>query len=171
MLCLMINILSSSNKLQIQMMNGRKWMLIISELEKEDYKEKSYNQLKIGKYKIKKNANNTFICLFCERKKKQAFQFIVLLKHASRIATCSSKRRIKVKAKHLALAKYLKRDLVNELDNSNSQAKPNELEKAIASYDEMFVWPWIVIIENIFEKLKHEPEDCDSKHWLRNFEL
>ncbi|TKY73106.1 Factor of DNA methylation 1 [Spatholobus suberectus] len=143
----------------------------ISESEKEDYKEKSYDQLKAGKYKIK-NANATLRCPFCEGKKKQTFQFKDLLQHAFGIGRGSSKRRVKVKAKHLALAQYLKEDLSNELEN-NSQGKPHELEIAIEqpNPDERFVWPWTVIVADIFGKPKDESEECDSKHWLRKFEL
>ncbi|RDX80339.1 Factor of DNA methylation 1, partial [Mucuna pruriens] len=143
----------------------------ISESEKEDYKEKSYDQLKAGKYKIK-NANATLRCPFCEGKKKQAFQFKDLLQHASGIGSGSSKRSVKVRAKHLALSQYLKEDLSNELDNSNSQAKPHDLEIVIEqpNPDDRFVWPWTAIVANIFGKPQHEPEDYDSKHWLRKFE-
>ncbi|RDX70380.1 Factor of DNA methylation 1, partial [Mucuna pruriens] len=143
----------------------------ISESEKEDYKEKSYDQLKAGKYKIK-NANGTLRCPFCEGKKKQAFQFKDLLQHASGICPGSSKRSVNERAKHLALAQYLKEDLSNELDNSNSQAKLHELEIVIEqpNPDDRFVWPWTAIVTNIFGKPQHEPEDYDSKHWLRKFE-
>ncbi|KAL2322141.1 hypothetical protein Fmac_026520 [Flemingia macrophylla] len=148
----------------------------ISESEKEEYKEKSYNQLRAGKYKIK-NPNATLRCPFCEGKKKQEFQFKDLLQHASGIGTGSYKRRVILKAKHLALAQYLEEDLSNELNIDDSQAKPQELEIAIeqANPDEKFVWPWTVIVANIFKKPQHEPEACDDdvdgNHWLRKFEL
>ncbi|KAK7304796.1 hypothetical protein VNO77_42685 [Canavalia gladiata] len=143
----------------------------ISESEKEDYKEKSYNKLKAGKYKVK-IANATFRCPFCEGKKKQAFQFRDLLQHAFGIGI-GTKRSMKVKAKHLALEKYLRVDLSNELDN-NSHAKPHELERTVEHFpnpEERFVWPWTVIVANIFRKPMHEPEDYDSNHWLKRFEL
>ncbi|KAK7411593.1 hypothetical protein VNO78_03028 [Psophocarpus tetragonolobus] len=145
----------------------------ISESEKEEYKEKTYDQLTAGKYKVK-NSNGTLRCPFCEGKKKQAFGFKDLLQHASGVGTGSSKRREKIKAKHLALAQYLKEDLSNELDNNdNSQANSQEMEIVIENpnTDERFVWPWTVIVANIFGMQKHEPEKCDSKHWLKKFEL
>lgn len=144
----------------------------ISESEKEDYKEKIYNQFRAGKYKIK-NANGTLRCPFCEGKKKQAFQFKDLLQHASGVGKGSYRRREKVKAKHLALAQYLKADLSNELDNNSSQASPHELETVIEqpNPDERFVWPWTAIVANIFGKPMNEPEEYDSNHWLRKFDL
>ena len=65
-----------------------------SDISEDDYKEKSYNELKAGKYKVK-NPNATFRCPFCEgkKKKKQAYQFKELLQHASGIGIDSAKRR------------------------------------------------------------------------------
>ncbi|KAK7304108.1 hypothetical protein RJT34_15162 [Clitoria ternatea] len=131
----------------------------ISESEKEECKDESYEELKAGKYKIK-NANATFRCPFCEGKKKQAFQFKDLLQHASGIGIGSSKRRVKIKAKHLALAKYLKESDNNSLPN-------HELEEPNA--DEVFVWPWTVIVANVFHDQPID-NDFDTKHWLKRFE-
>ena len=36
---------------------------------------------------------------------------------------------------------------------------------------ERFVWPWTMIVANIFGNKKNEPKDYDRKHWLRKFEL
>ncbi|KAJ1436926.1 Zinc finger-XS domain [Sesbania bispinosa] len=138
----------------------------ISQSEKDGYKEKSYNKLKAGKYKIK-NPNATLRCPFCEGKKKQAFQFGELLQHASGIGTGSSKRSIKIKAKHLALAKFLEEDLSTELS-----PKPElEIANEQTNLEERFVWPWKGIVANIFRNPKHDPEDFDSEHWLRKFEV
>lgn len=44
--------------------------LDMSESEKGDYTKRLYNQLKVGKYKIIKNTNNTFKCLFLVKTRK-----------------------------------------------------------------------------------------------------
>ncbi|XP_061356217.1 factor of DNA methylation 5-like [Gastrolobium bilobum] len=141
----------------------------ISECEMDDFIEKSYNQLKAGKYKKIKNPNSTFRCPFCEGKKKRSFQFGELLLHASGIGIGSSKRSIQIKAKHLALAKYLKEDISNEFDDSLS--KPVlEIANEQPKQDQMFVWPWKGIVANILGKSNHESENNDSELWLKRFE-
>ncbi|RHN64917.1 putative XS domain-containing protein [Medicago truncatula] len=98
----------------------------ISESEIEEYSDKPYKELKDGKYKVK-NLNGTLRCPYCAGKKKQEFKYKDLMQHETGVSKGSANRNAKQKANHLALAKYLETDLVNEAD----QIPPPALAEAV----------------------------------------
>ncbi|CAM8920417.1 unnamed protein product [Rhodiola kirilowii] len=119
----------------------------ISDSEIEEYEDTSYEELKNGKHQVKL-SDATLTCPYCSKKKKKEFGYKDLLQHASSIGKGSSqKRSARDKANHLALMKYLEKDLASV----NGQPKPaNEAEPPSGcDQDEMFVWPWIGILVNI----------------------
>ncbi|CAJ2656480.1 unnamed protein product [Trifolium pratense] len=131
----------------------------ISESEIEEYFEKPYKQLKDGNYKVK-NVNGTLRCPYYAGKKKQEFKYKDLLQHASGVGKGSANRSAKQKANHLALAKYLETDLINEAD----QIPQPDLIQPVnqpAHPVENYVWPWTGIIVNIKRKLQ------DPAYWLK----
>ncbi|CAJ2656487.1 unnamed protein product [Trifolium pratense] len=131
----------------------------ISESEIEEYFEKPYKQLKDGNYKVK-NVNGTLRCPYYAGKKKQEFKYKDLLQHASGVGKGSANRSAKQKANHLALAKYLETDLINEAD----QIPQPDLIQPVnqpAHPVENYAWPWTGIIVNIKRKLQ------DPAFWLK----
>ncbi|KAK9274866.1 hypothetical protein L1049_022120 [Liquidambar formosana] len=139
----------------------------ISESEINDHKEKPYEQLKAGKYKVK-NSSATFRCPFCAGKRKQEYRYDELLQHASGVATGSVYRSGKQKANHLALTKYLENDIADESSSTQHKAEPRSVAEN-HEQDELFVWPWKGIVANIMRKPKREKEVNESVHWLRKF--
>ncbi|QCE01232.1 hypothetical protein DEO72_LG7g2527 [Vigna unguiculata] len=84
------------------------------------YVDISYQELKKGTYKVK-NSDETFICPYCPER-KQDYKYRELLNHASGVGRSSSeKRTAKEKANHLALVKYLEKDLAY-LDGTSKPA-------------------------------------------------
>lgn len=132
----------------------------ISESEIVEYKEKPYEQLKTGKYKVK-GTNGTLRCPFCAGKKKQDYRYKDLLQHASGVAKGSANRSAKQKANHLALAKYLETDLASESDQAPRAVEPKPVTRT-QEQDDLFVWPWIGIITNIVTEQK-------NAYWLKKF--
>ncbi|XP_057969603.1 factor of DNA methylation 1-like [Malania oleifera] len=141
----------------------------ISESEMENYLERSYEQLKNGKYRVK-NPTATFRCPFCLGKRKQEYRFTELLQHASGVGTGSSNRSIKEKVNHLALAKYLEKDIAHESGALQSQDEMKSIGKVTEhpKQNELFVWPWKGIVANI-SKPRHFNEVSECEHWLRKF--
>lgn len=138
----------------------------ISESEMEDYEDKSYERLKNGSYNVK-NSDETFNCPYCPKKRKRDFLYKELLQHAAGVGTCNSKKRsAKDKANHLALVKYLERELAVVPDPSEPAPGPSQLEPGALQpkpeidppidldHDELFVWPWIGIVVNIPTEFK-----------------
>lgn len=139
----------------------------VSDSEIEYYLEKPYEQLKAGNYIIQ-NPNSTFRCPFCG-KKRQEYRYHELLQHASGVGAGSANRRsAKNKAKHLALARYLKESLVDDSRSTLSKAEPGQVIEQLKQ-DELFVWPWKGIVANIPRQQKHEKVVNESVHWLRKF--
>uniref|UniRef100_A0A0D9VW21 Factor of DNA methylation 1-5/IDN2 domain-containing protein n=1 Tax=Leersia perrieri TaxID=77586 RepID=A0A0D9VW21_9ORYZ len=126
------------------------------------YEDKTFNQLKAGKLKVK-HGNKTFRCPFCPGKKKQDYNLKDLLQHASGIGA-ASKRKVKVRATHLALARYLKVDLAGSLESPLQLAmveyKPPENE-------EKYVWPWMGILVNLPTELKEKGSVGEAEERLR----
>ncbi|MED6167609.1 hypothetical protein PIB30_004420 [Stylosanthes scabra] len=74
--------------------------------------ERSYEQLKMGNHNVK-ISDETFTCPYCPKKRKRDYAYRELLEHASGVGQSSSqKRNATEKADHLALLKYLKKDLM-----------------------------------------------------------
>lgn len=123
----------------------------ISESEMDEYEDKTYEKLKNGNHNVK-NSNETFTCPYCPKKKKRDYLYKELLQHASGVGNSSSdKRSAKEKANHLALVKYLEKDLA-------SPSKPvNENDPPVGcDHDEKLVWPWTGIVVNIPTKRTEE---------------
>ncbi|RHN64919.1 putative XS domain-containing protein [Medicago truncatula] len=133
----------------------------ISESEIEEYSDKPYKELKDGKYKVK-NLNGTLRCPYCAGKKKQEFKYKDLMQHATGVSKGSANRNAKQKANHLALAKYLETDLVNEADQIPPPALAEAVNQPVPQV-ENYVWPWTGIIVNIKSNFN------DSGYWLKEF--
>lgn len=116
----------------------------ISESEIIDCIDKIYSQLHSKHYKVKKSG--TYKCPFCPAKKKQAYQYRDLLRHATGIGM-SGKHQTKIKAQHQALAKYMKNHLANAalLDQPMivDPVPPQRKNK------DKYVWPWMGILVNL----------------------
>ncbi|ESW28374.1 hypothetical protein PHAVU_003G281400 [Phaseolus vulgaris] len=122
----------------------------MSESEISEYEDKTYEELRNGVQNVKtSNENGTFICPYCPRKRKQDYLYNELLQHASGVGQSSSKKRkARDKANHLALVKYLEKDLV-DVDAPAKDSKPTDESDSSVNCDEQFVWPWIGIVVNI----------------------
>nr|KJB67636.1 hypothetical protein B456_010G201400 [Gossypium raimondii] len=119
----------------------------ISESEMEEYEDKSYEKLKNGKYTVMV-SDETYTCPYCPKSNKQKYRYKDLLQHASGVGNSSSaKRKPRVKANHLALARYLETDLVPVV----SSPKPvvEEDPPSGCDHDEKIVWPCTGIVVNI----------------------
>lgn len=124
----------------------------ISESEIEEYEDKSLEELKSGNHKVKV-SNETFTCPYCPKKRKRDYQYKEILQHASGVGSGSSKKRsIRDKANHLALAKYLEKEVSVNVGPSQPTTEVDSL--ADHDGDEMFVWPWIGIVVNIPTEIK-----------------
>ncbi|BAT82044.1 hypothetical protein LR48_Vigan07g220200 [Vigna angularis] len=122
----------------------------ISESEISEYEDKKYGELRNGVQNVKtSNENGTFICPYCPRKRKQDYLYKELLQHASGVGQSSSKKRkARDKANHLALVKYLEKDLM-DVDVPAKDSKPTDESDPSVNSHEQFVWPWIGIVVNI----------------------
>ncbi|EOY18112.1 XH/XS domain-containing protein isoform 5 [Theobroma cacao] len=113
----------------------------------EEYEDKSYEKLKNGKHNIKV-SEETYTCPYCPKKKKRDYLYKELLQHASGVGNSNSeKRSAKEKANHLALVKYLEKDLVAVGSSSKTAAEEDPLSGY--DHDEKIVWPWTGIVVNI----------------------
>ncbi|CAL4943041.1 unnamed protein product [Urochloa decumbens] len=79
----------------------------LSEMDIDDYADKSYLDLKSGKL-VARLGTDRFSCPFCLGKKKQDCRYNELLQHA--VGVGASNHAAKVNANHQALAKLLKED-------------------------------------------------------------
>ncbi|XP_057786999.1 factor of DNA methylation 1-like isoform X2 [Salvia miltiorrhiza] len=123
----------------------------ISDSEINEYKEKPYELLKAGTYKVK-GPNGSFRCPFCAGKKKQDYQYNHLFQHAIGVAKGAASRSAKQKANHLALATFLENDLANEAEPLPQQSVPLPASKPGES--ELYCWPWVGIVANIQDESK-----------------
>lgn len=137
-----------------------------SDSEINEYKEKPYELLRAGTYKVK-GPNGSLRCPFCAGKKKQDYQYNHLLQLAIGVAKGSASRSAKQKANHLALATFLETDLANEAEPLPQHAIP--LPAAKPEKSELYCWPWVGIVTNI----QDEPKDGDCvdgyAYWLKKF--
>ncbi|XVF26498.1 hypothetical protein REPUB_Repub14bG0021400 [Reevesia pubescens] len=140
----------------------------ISESEINDYKEKPYDQLRSGKYKVKA-LNGSLRCPFCAGKKKQDYKYKDLLQHASGVGKGSASRSAKQKANHLALAKYLEIDLAGEVDETLRPTLPQAVVDQTPEQIDLYVWPWMGIIMNVVADSKNIEALHDQGYWLKRF--
>lgn len=123
---------------------------------------KSYEELKKGSLKVK-TSEETFACPYCP-KRKWDYKYNELLNHALGVGQSDAQRRsVLEKANHLALVKYLKKDLMNmeyrikpvnkylekDLMNVEHPTKPTNKGRLLVSSENQFVWPWTGIVVNI----------------------
>ncbi|PWA90105.1 XH/XS domain-containing protein [Artemisia annua] len=139
----------------------------LSESEIFEYKDKPYEQLRNGTYKVK-YPNGILRCPFCAGKKKQNFKHKDLHQHASGVSKGSSNRSAKQKANHLALALYLENELANEADQPLNVAslipevpRPKETE--------LFCWPWTGVVVNILKEADTEKDVENAEYWMERF--
>lgn len=126
----------------------------ISESEIEEYEDKSYEELKNGNHHVK-TSGESFSCPYCSKKKKRDYLYKELLQHAIGVGKSSSeKRSMKDKANHLALAKYLEKDIMDVDGPSGGPSKPKSEAPLGCDHDEMFVWPWTGVVVNIPTELR-----------------
>ncbi|KAK9126961.1 hypothetical protein Scep_015807 [Stephania cephalantha] len=118
----------------------------ISESEIDEYSESFYEELKNGKHEVKA-PDDTFGCPFCPGKKRQNYLYKDLLQHASGVAKSPKRTKMKHKANHLALAKYLERDLAPA--SAQSTCIPETSSPTNEENDDLFVFPWIGIVANL----------------------
>ncbi|KAI3735571.1 hypothetical protein L6452_15077 [Arctium lappa] len=120
--------------------------------EVEEYEEKSYEELKGGKFRVKL-SDETFTCPYCTNKKRRDYRYKELLQHATMVGKSDSqKRSVRDKANHLALVKYLEKDITE----ASGPSQPRDEVDHLAEHDgdEMFVWPWKGIFVNIPTRLE-----------------
>ncbi|XWS16531.1 hypothetical protein CRYUN_Cryun34aG0096600 [Craigia yunnanensis] len=139
----------------------------LSESEINEYKEKPYEQLRSGKYKVKA-LNGSLRCPFCAGKKKQDYEYKDLLQHASGVGKGSANRSAIQKANHLALAKYLEIDLAGEVDQTLRPTVPQAVNQTPEQTD-LYVWPWMGIIMNVVAESKDKDALHDQGYWLKRF--
>ncbi|XP_051136179.1 factor of DNA methylation 1-like [Andrographis paniculata] len=138
----------------------------ISDSEIDEYKEKPYELLKSGTYKLKR-PNGTLRCPFCAGKKKQDYQYNHLLQHAIGAAKGSSNRSAKQKANHLALATFLETELANEAEPLPRDVVPKPAPKP--EKVELYCWPWMGVLANIQYDSRVEESGDSHKYWLNEF--
>nr|GMD30609.1 factor of DNA methylation 1 [Ipomoea batatas] len=133
----------------------------LSESEINEYKEKPYEELRSGKYKVK-GPNGCLRCPFCAGKKKQDYKYKDLLQHATGVGKGSANRSVKQKANHVALAKYLEIDLADE-------AEPLP-QRAVAPEDNnLYCWPWTGIVVNVSKDNANGTAVEEEDYWLKRF--
>ncbi|KAL9265041.1 Factor of DNA methylation 1-like protein [Drosera capensis] len=139
----------------------------ISESEIEEYKDKPYERLKSGEYRVL-NPNGKLRCPFCAGKKKQEYGYKDLLQHSSGVAKGSANRDAKQKANHLALSKFLQTELANASAYVNQIPELRPVPQANGQ-EELYCWPWIGIIVNVVEDAKTGKPLTDGGYWLDAF--
>lgn len=137
-----------------------------SDSEIHEYKEKPYELLKAGTYKVK-GPNGSLRCPFCAGRKKQDYQYNHLLQHAIGVAKGSASRSSKQKANHLALATFLEKDMASEAEPLPQPAVPTPVSRPEKS--ELYCWPWIGIVANIPEEPKGGDSADRNAYWLKKF--
>ncbi|PWA61112.1 domain XH [Artemisia annua] len=139
-----------------------------SDCDIEEYEEKAYEELKGGKHQINL-PNNAFTCPYCSTNASRDYQYKELLQHATMVGKTDSKKRSKrERGSHLALAKYLEKDLTEAVRQSQPKCDVDCLTNHDG--DEMFVWPWKVIVANLPTRsmggLKFGQSDSEIRKYL-----
>ncbi|XP_058748386.1 factor of DNA methylation 4-like [Vicia villosa] len=113
-----------------------------SEYDLEYYQHTYFNKLKDGFYKLE-ISDSTFRCPFCFN--KDYYSLTDLLRHASRIVADVHGETVKEIGKHSALVRHLDSKISENKSNVDDTLKSlNEN----AAEDELFVWPWMVVMAN-----------------------
>ena len=121
-----------------------------SDYDIEEYEEKADEELKGGKHQINL-PNNAFRCPYCSNNTSRDYEYKELLQHATMVGkTDSNKRSKRERGSHLALAKYLEKDLTEACFPSQPKCDVDCLTNHDG--DEMFVWPWKVTVANLRPK-------------------
>ena len=149
----------------------------VSDPETVKFRDKSYKfLLKAGNHLVK-NSDGSFSCPFCPKKRKQSYQHIDIVQHASGVGTSTSgKRSAKQKGEHLALAKFMEINIPappkpagqgqnqgrsqsqdrgqgqsQSQSQSQSQGQSQDEGDLASSCDneDKIVWPWIGVVVNI----------------------
>ncbi|KAL8474440.1 hypothetical protein ACS0TY_030340 [Phlomoides rotata] len=131
----------------------------ISDSEINEYKDKPYELLKAGTYKVK-GPNGSLRCPFCAGKKKQDYLYNHLYQHAIGVGKGSANRSAKQRANHLALAIFLETELANEAEPIPQSTVALPVAKPEKS--ELYCWPWVGIVANIID----DPENGDVGGYL-----
>ncbi|KAG5081262.1 hypothetical protein AAZX31_02G233000 [Glycine max] len=117
------------------------------------YVHKSYEALKKGSHNVK-TSEMTFSCPYCPNKKrKRDYLYREILEHASGVGQSSSEKRSAIeKANHLALIKYLEKDLmiVDGPPKTADEGSPP------FNFEKQFVWPWTGVVVNIPTRLTED---------------
>ncbi|XP_018627588.1 factor of DNA methylation 1-like isoform X1 [Nicotiana tomentosiformis] len=153
---------------QIQMSSSSDEEVELSDSEIYEFKEKPYEELRTEKLRVK-GPNGSLRCPFCAGKKKQDYKYKDLLQHATGVGKGSANRRAKQKANHLALAKYLQTDLVNEVEPIPARAVTPE--RSEPEKTELFCWPWTGVVVNISKEAANGRSLDDKEYWLRKFSI
>ncbi|KDP44945.1 hypothetical protein JCGZ_01445 [Jatropha curcas] len=119
----------------------------VSDSEMEEYEAQSYEELKNGTRSVK-ISDEIFSCPYCPKKRKRDYLYKDLLQHAVGVGKSpSNKRSAKEKANHLALVKYLEKDL--GATGSPSEPKSDTDPLSECDHYEKLVWPWTGIVVNL----------------------
>ncbi|KAK8926494.1 hypothetical protein KSP39_PZI019038 [Platanthera zijinensis] len=140
----------------------------ISHSEIPELAEKSYQDLKLGKHKVK-IANGMYKCPFCLGKKKQEYHLKDLLQHS--VGVGSSNRKAKVKANHLAMSRYLER---YHTEKATPSLQLIVTKESSSTEQELFVWPWMGILVNLDTQINNDgkqvgPSGSNVKEQLSRF--
>ncbi|MED6158272.1 hypothetical protein PIB30_031230 [Stylosanthes scabra] len=98
------------------------------------YVNKFYKELQAASQNVK-TSDDTFACPFCPKNRKQDYAYKEILSHASGVGkSISQKRSMKEKATHLALMKYLKKDVI--IKDADCPSRPADKGAPTASSHE-----------------------------------
>lgn len=112
----------------------------ITEWEIDDYKEKSYVELKCGNQSFK-ISDVAYTCPYCPEKRGRHLFYEDLFQHASGIGK-SKVRTARDRAKHLALAKYLEADVAGAVGPSKSSKELKSGTHSFRISDIAFACPY-----------------------------
>ncbi|KAG9442554.1 hypothetical protein H6P81_018408 [Aristolochia fimbriata] len=116
-----------------------------SDSDVETFGARFYEQLKKDPQKVK-ISDISFRCPYCQGKKKKEYPYKDLLQHASGVGQ-SSTRKSSERAKHLALAKFLREDLGE--GRAAEKAGVMQEKPSAPRNDELYVYPWMGILVNV----------------------
>lgn len=140
----------------------------ISDSEINEYKEKPYELLKAGTYKVK-GPNGALRCPFCAGKKKQDYQYNHLFQHAIGVSKGSANRSAKQRANHLALSEYLETYLAEDAEPVPQRAAPAPAPADKPKQHELYCWPWVGIVANILNTSKDDNSVDTFGYLLKKF--